>query len=369
MKQVKVAVIDSGVELNHPFLSFRKISGIEITSNGKEFFYKNNIFDDNGHGTAIAGIIFDKCPKIEMISIKILDQNLKCTFTLLAEALRFAMSCEVDIINLSLGTIKEGNKLEFETICDEAVDQGILIVASFNNENDHSYPAAFPSVFGVKSGYVPYKYGYGFNKESFTVYANGSRQKVCSPNSTYTYTSGNSYACAHFTGILATLLFNDMQKDRKLILEYLTQHCIPIREMKSFEKLNPFQHIKRGLIFPLSKESIDLVKEKSGVTFTVSGIYDDRPQHFNYYDLNNSLGQIKLFHLLEEGLENSDTLLIGDISFIPERKKEEIIYNLVSRTINLGRNVLSKEAFPSSVYEQLYEQALKKNVFICSKYI
>ncbi|MBD5589592.1 S8 family serine peptidase, partial [Clostridium botulinum] len=71
--KIKIALIDSGVDINNLNLYNKPIVSIKITENNGDFEYENSLIDENGHGTAICGIIFDKCSDIELISIKILN--------------------------------------------------------------------------------------------------------------------------------------------------------------------------------------------------------------------------------------------------------------------------------------------------------
>jgi len=68
-KDVRVALIDSGVDKTHPKITESSIIYSESLL--------DTTFDDAGHGTACANILLEVAPQIELISIKVLDANLK----------------------------------------------------------------------------------------------------------------------------------------------------------------------------------------------------------------------------------------------------------------------------------------------------
>ncbi|AIQ11003.1 S8 family serine peptidase [Paenibacillus durus] len=371
MNKIKVAIIDSGIDMNHPCLSYREVTGIKLIEEDGNILFKNCIIDSHGHGTAVAGIIFEKCSEVDLLSIGILDGDLKCKFTYLKAALQFAINADVQIINLSLGTVMEKYKEVLKSLCDEAERKGIFIVAAVNNDTNSSYPADFPNVFGVRSKYIIYKHGFVFNPNGLHVYANGFQQKVCSKDGAHLYVSGNSFAAAHFTGILANIIYSMGCQKRDSIIEQLIKARLDLTKLENEEDYNHFPKINKGLLFPINEENIERIRLHQKGDPEIIGFYDYRTFYFDYYQVKTPDGnkEVRIYSSLEEGLEKADTLLIGDVSFISYQQKKDLLQNLIKKAITLGKNVLVKDAFHPDEHKELYELAKKKGKFIKSKYI
>lgn len=153
-----IAVIDTGVDLNNPILK-------PLLLPGKNFVNANRgPQDDNGHGTAVAGIIaavagagdtYGKAKwKGSILPIKALDQNGSGDESKLTQAISYAVEQGADIIVLSLGLRRDAPKLR-EAVAD-AESKGVLLVAASGNDAATlgtkaavQYPAAYASVLAV----------------------------------------------------------------------------------------------------------------------------------------------------------------------------------------------------------------------------
>ncbi|MGE4485870.1 MAG: S8 family serine peptidase [Oscillospiraceae bacterium] len=149
---VVVAVLDTGIDLNHPDLKGR------ILSDGYDFVNDDdNPSDDNGHGTMVAGIISAVTDNFEgvagvtdcsILPIKVLDAKGNSLASNVIEGLKFAADHGADIINLSLGTPNYYNGLQ-EAI-NYAYEKGILVIAAAGNTGSAvEYPAACKNVVAV----------------------------------------------------------------------------------------------------------------------------------------------------------------------------------------------------------------------------
>lgn len=372
MKKIKIALIDSGVDINHSDLYDKYIQGIELTGKRDKSYVKNSFSDVNGHGTAIAGIIFDKCKNIDLLSIKVFDKDLKCSFDSLYKSLKFAIEENVQIINLSLGTTEKKHEEKLYRLCEVAVNKGIYIVSAFHNKETVSYPAAFTNVFGVIGKKFNYKYGYIYDSNTNKVIANGARQRDCWSDNSYEYIYGNSFACANFTGILANLMYessincwNDLKKE-------IIKNSLNNKQCEEIDEKDERKWMKRILYFPINKENIEIIKKMDDNEEHKSiGIYDSRPVYQDYYEVEKESKTIKLkiYNNIEVGLENADTLMIGDLNFIPRNKQVQIKRDLIKKAIIFGKNILSKDALLVDDYCDLYELADKKGIIMKSVYV
>ncbi|WP_144462746.1 S8 family peptidase [Siminovitchia fortis] len=150
---VTIAVVDTGVDLNHPDLSGRLAKGYNVLAKN------DNPNDDNGHGTHVAGIIAAVTNNAEGVAgvtwynpvmpVKVMNaEGIGGSFDV-AEGIRWAADHGADIINLSLGNYQSSQVLE--DAIRYALDKDIVVVAAAGNDNTSqpSFPAALPGVISV----------------------------------------------------------------------------------------------------------------------------------------------------------------------------------------------------------------------------
>jgi minor extracellular serine protease Vpr len=131
-KNIKVAVIDTGVDPNHPDLQNGKIIG------GYDFIENDSISQDtNGHGTEVAGIIAANgmlrgvAPEAKILAYRVSDTGNSVSSDLIVKAIQKAVDDDVDIINLSLGVNRTNDKIE--DAINYAVEKGVVVVAAAGN--------------------------------------------------------------------------------------------------------------------------------------------------------------------------------------------------------------------------------------------
>lgn len=143
---VKVAVIDTGVDLQHPALVDALAPALQWYDfvGGDVIPQEEGTFDHNGygHGTNVAGIIRQIAPRATILPIRALDANGEGTVASVTAAIQWAVDQKAQIINLSLGSVK--NVKAIETAVLNAQRQGVIVVSSVGNTNDSAitYPAA-----------------------------------------------------------------------------------------------------------------------------------------------------------------------------------------------------------------------------------
>lgn len=130
---VKVAVIDTGLDLTHPMFKNRLAPATE---------WRDFIDNDNnpqevsggksyGHGTAVAGLILQVAPRTTILPIRVLGSDGRGDTARIISAIDYAISAGAQVINLSLGT--NGWTSALYTICGAAKQKGVRIVASSGN--------------------------------------------------------------------------------------------------------------------------------------------------------------------------------------------------------------------------------------------
>lgn len=222
-KDIVVAVIDTGIDPEHPFLkkNIHVLQGHESSLNygidfskGRSAMNKPN--DDHGHGTHVAGIVKSVFPKVKILTLKYYNRNANGQDNLNStiSALDYAVKMGVDIINYSGGG-PEPDRRELE-ILKKAEEKGILVVAAAGNEEsniDNKDNAYYPASYGLKniitvtahnqSKQVLSSSNYG--KRTVDISAPGYRIKSSLPHSRSGYLTGTSQATAFVSGVAALI--------------------------------------------------------------------------------------------------------------------------------------------------------------------
>lgn len=205
---MKVAVVDSGIDIGHKRLINAKISGIGIRRLKSNIEFTDDFSDRFGHGTGIASIIYRAMPEAEIVSVKIFHESLQCDEELITASIQWCIDNEIDIINLSLGIKTASPSQRLRDICKTAISKNIIIVAASGRKyTDEFYPAFFNQIFGVTSGNIKRPDRFGYIKDFPVEFiAKGNMHRVASINNSFSLVDGSSYACAYFTGIIGKLL-------------------------------------------------------------------------------------------------------------------------------------------------------------------
>ena len=111
-KKIRVAVVDSGVEYDHPALDDCVRGGVVVEFDAKA---KDNYrikpddkpADVSGHGTACAGIIHAIAPEAEIYSVRVLGRNMGGRAIQFAAGLDWTIENDMQVVNLSLSTSLE----------------------------------------------------------------------------------------------------------------------------------------------------------------------------------------------------------------------------------------------------------------------
>ena len=104
-RPVRVAVIDSGVNPAHPHVG-GAAGGVAVGADGVT---SADYIDRMGHGTAVAAAIRERAPQAELFAVKVFDRQLSAPIEALVEAIDWAATRQVDLINLSLGTANQAH--------------------------------------------------------------------------------------------------------------------------------------------------------------------------------------------------------------------------------------------------------------------
>jgi subtilisin family serine protease len=214
-KGVRVAVIDTGVDFQHPDLLGR-------IAKANDFVHQRNAtFAADIHGTAVAGVIaaganndigiVGVAPGSDIYALKACwprapgSREAECNSYTLALAVEFAITdAKVQVINLSLAGPEDPLLAK---LLGAAISRGIVVVAADGGAPGHSFPANVKGVLGVV-GSDDLKGGLARPSELFTASLAAPAVDIIStaPPNSYDFFSGSSLAAAEITGIVALML-------------------------------------------------------------------------------------------------------------------------------------------------------------------
>jgi subtilisin family serine protease len=141
---LKIAVIDSGVNIKHPHIC-AVTHGILIDGVSHESFE-----DTVGHGTAVMAAIQENAPGAEYFAVKLFGNSLRASSVQLMQAIEWAIEARVAIVNLSLGTPNLDHRRSMEAIVKRAQEAGVLLVAARNaGPSMPVLPGCLEGVIGV----------------------------------------------------------------------------------------------------------------------------------------------------------------------------------------------------------------------------
>ncbi len=213
---IKIAVIDTGIDLEHPIFA----GHLAPPEEWKDFVDGDAIPQEvgttadrgYGHGTGVAGIILQVAPKATILPLRVLEQNGAGDLDNVVAAIDWAIEKGAQVINLSLGSAENQESLMTEV--QYAASKKIYIVASAGNDatlEGITFPAATTYWDGLK-GFV---FGIGsvnsgdilssFSNYGWDLFGLAPGESIFSAfpgNSTASFT-GTSFAAPIFSGALA----------------------------------------------------------------------------------------------------------------------------------------------------------------------
>jgi subtilisin family serine protease len=208
---VRIAVLDSGIDLTHPGLSsLALIDDIAIVSQGGRISVKEEGDSDVfGHGTAVAGIIHQIAPGASLGSIRVLGHFKESRAAVIREGLRQAALRGYHIVQCSFGAPARPKDAALYKGCIDALYlRGIHIVAAGSNTGFQTaeWPAHFPTVLAVGSD-PSGREGLFLNPTGLVEFAaRGQEDQALWPGGGTRKLFGSSFAAPRVTALLARLL-------------------------------------------------------------------------------------------------------------------------------------------------------------------
>lgn len=209
-RAVRIAIVDTGVDFDHPQLVGRVTRHLDFVGN------RGAPFESDRHGTAVAGVIAASAedgqgivgvaPRAELLALKACwplapgGAEASCNSFTLARALAAAIELEADVLNLSLTGPPDPLLTRLLRV---AVDRGVLVVGALPDgalaADGTSFPASVEGVVAV------YSMGTAGASDRRAVAAPGEDIITAAPGAAYQLLSGSSFAAAHVSGVAALL--------------------------------------------------------------------------------------------------------------------------------------------------------------------
>ncbi len=221
-KTLKVGILDTGLDFNHPDLEGRTGPGVNLLYNSEDTTktkesQDNTEMDYNGHGTMVAGVVaandndfgitgLDQ--EVKVFGIKAFDENGIGYLSEVIQGIEWAIEHKIDILNMSFGTYQYSALLE--EVVNRARATGMILIASSGNDysGDAMYPGRYEEVLCVgshdESHWISRFSNWGPDVDIYAL-GKGLRSTNTSVNNKNPYSgfTGTSAATAFVTGVAA----------------------------------------------------------------------------------------------------------------------------------------------------------------------
>ena len=309
LAEIKVGVIDSGIDYNHDFLKDRMIDeGLNFSASGDDTAMSD---DPDSHGTHVSGIIVDNTPEsVKIKGYKIFDSEGETTNLAIVSAVDKAVADGMDILNLSFGggsseTVKESLL--------NAYQNGVALISAAGNDSlniDNILPSCLKesiTIAAMNPDFTRAKFSdYG---DSVDLAAPGVEIYSTYNNDSYGYMDGTSMATPFVSACAAILLSLNPTLSPEDIETQLKNNAIPIGSTEIF--------VGSGLVN--ISEALDVnrvnpaLSDNNGgmfynpVTVTLSGNSETK----TYYTLDGSLPDLENGILYSAPLEISKSCVLS----------------------------------------------------------
>ncbi len=355
MRKIRIAIVDSGVRLDHPAVQGHhpvvvRYSGLGVGEG------------DCGHGTAIYNIVKKTESFADIINFQITNRDGEIYEDMLLSCLHMIKEeYDVDIINLSLGLSLCDDLAKLRQVCDELSGKGIVIISAFDNMGAISYPAAFPNVIGVTSVDICRKVDdfVVFSDDVINIGANGNLQRLAWDAPDYIFFHGNSFACSHVTVQAARFMSEGaatfaeiMNRFRDISLQ------VDFSDKRHTKKIPPFE-IERAAIFPFNKEMHSVIRFCDMLSFEISGVYDIRESarvgSTTAHIMKADVKSFPIQNVDRMDWTSFDTVILGNIPSQNAHLLLQAREKIVEKAILWGKNIFSFDDLRESChYEKLY---------------
>lgn len=229
-ENVKVAVLDTGVDYTHPEISPNYAGGYNAINSSLP------PLDDHGHGTHVAGTIgairdakgvVGVAPKVSIYGVKVLNKNGGGTYSDIIAGIEWATNNKMNVINMSLGASQGTDSLK--KAIEIAYKSGVTIVcAAGNNSGAVGYPAKYDESFAISASDSSDRFAYFSSRgPEIDFIAPGVSVYSTYKGGGYRTMSGTSMACPHVAGLAALVVGMGVTKPEQ-VKDVLTKAAVSL---------------------------------------------------------------------------------------------------------------------------------------------
>lgn len=270
-EDVKVAVVDTGIDYSHPDLEDKMWDDI-----GYDFVDDNDDpMDEHGHGTHVAGIIATVAPEAELMALRVIEER-GGDWIDVSRAVRFARRNGADIITMSFGGEYSLFTRAFELQIERAYrwDDMLMVGAAGNDDSEEEfYPAGYDSVISVSAvNSDKEKASYSNYGEWIEIAAPGgdTQDRILStlPDGDYGEKMGTSMAAPFVAGAAALRMSEESEEDNEEVREHLQNTAIELKNEGFFGHGLINSYRAAGGEVPTPVREIDTTTSHSSIELT-----------------------------------------------------------------------------------------------------
>jgi len=233
-RDVTIAVIDSGIDGDHPALAGALTAQADFTDGRGEAV--------DAHGTAIAGVIRAKgevegvAPAARVVAARAFfrtkgEAKAQSSTYMIARAIYWALAQEARVLNMSFAGPKDAAVAK---AVGDALGRGVVLVAAAGNNGDRAppaFPAAYPGVIAVTAIDTADRLYDKANRGTYVALAApGVDVLVVTPKAGYGFDQGTSIAAAHVSGVIALMIERQPTLVGDEVRRILAEHAVDLGE-------------------------------------------------------------------------------------------------------------------------------------------
>ena len=376
-RKLTIAILDSGVETEHQLFQNCHMETYEYQPEDNSWIQKYTP-PLEGHGTAVASVLVKQVKPIrediEIISFKIFDTQTETNPEILISALRFILARNLcDVINISAGIGQDISELE--EVCNQLDAAGVLVVAAFSNDGLVSYPAAYDTVVGVDvtTSLTTYQDHIYVENSMVNIGMASGNQRVAWLGQRYVIDSGTSFVAPLVTAKICGALWEGIQKED--MLSFLKNSATKVISFEmSQEPIPKLFPIKKAAVFPVNKETANLLHYAHLLPFQIEGVYATHSSgkigltlSSRYNDMHYTIQRIE-----QCDMEGIDTFILGHTVQLCQQSGVDYEKMIIDRCIAKGINVVAFDSIAHKYLTQgkmeIYTPSVFRNRYSTNKF-
>ena len=223
---ILVAILDSGLNPHHPHIQGLSHSGFALVEDGSDPRSEPDYSDCTGHGTAVTAALFRSLPEAQVLAIRLLDEDLRCSSHTLAAGIRGAAAAGARVINLSLGSGDPDSASLLSDAVEAAAQDGAFCVAAAHPRGRPLWPADLPSVFSAQAHRsCPLGDLFSVPGAAARYLTHGFPRPIEGQAPTQNF-FGPSFAAVHLSARVARLVLEEPDADFNELKQALDRQCL-----------------------------------------------------------------------------------------------------------------------------------------------